>query len=329
MQAEPGGVVTMSVNDDKNRVGDQVLAELEAEGFRAALIPFSCIEEITRAYNEYVENENSPFLIKEWFHSGQPPDLPFTPLSFLVIAFQSPGGEMSLICDGKEIALPIPPTYLDGSTTRRLNDVLANAVKDRQLAEVKAISLKMLSVLSGLGKYGRNALCYLDGYGSFCNFAAYYTDIPCDNEPHELALMDDCESCGLCIANCPNNALGGPLKVDAPRCLTLWNEHDGPMPDWLTPDVHHTVVGCMRCQEICPVNKAAPKIRKEALKLSGTETTTLMTSAAADLPAELVKKLLDYDLWEMVTSLAGRNLALAMNSVRMNGKVWDEPRYDA
>jgi epoxyqueuosine reductase len=306
------------MNNEKVGAGDSLVAKLEANGFRAAFLPYACIEQITDIYNEYAENADAPFRTKEWFLSAQPPDLPFEPLSILVIANQSPGGEISLSYNGKEVLLPIPPTYIDESINKRLSEALELILKDYQRAEAKAVSLKMLAVLSGLGKYGRNALCYLEGFGSFCNFDAYYTDIPYVGEPHELALMDSCGSCGLCIANCPNNVLGGQYKVDVPRCLTLWNEHDGPMPEWMSPGVHHTAVGCMRCQEICPVNKAAPKIRRERLELNEAETDALLSAASSpqtELPPDLEKKLLDYDLSKMFAKLAGRNIKLALEAI--------------
>ena len=86
-------------------------------------------------------------------------------------------------------------------------------------------------------------LCYVDGIGSHCNFCAYYTDIPCESSTREPTLMDDCGSCSLCVGNCPTGALGGDLPIDITRCLTMLNEFDAPMPDWLSPNVHHTVVG--------------------------------------------------------------------------------------
>ena len=295
-----------------NNGADSVTMRLEAEGFRAALIPFSCIAQIKSIYCNYTESENAPFSAKSWFLTGQPPDIAFKALSILIVAFQSPAGELILSRNGKEITLPIPPTYLDESTVNRLCEVLVSATDGYQLTEVKAVSLKLLANLGGLGKYGRNALCYLEGFGSFCNFAAYYTDIPCENETREPAMMELCESCGLCVGNCPNNALGGQMPIDTSRCLTMWNEHNGPLPDWIMPDVHHAVVGCMRCQEVCPANQAAQKQEREALELSESETEVLLSSKPEELPPELTKKLTDYGLWEMFVSIAGRNAGLAI-----------------
>ena len=317
----PQGAIEQSMNNEKRGATDSVIKDLEINGFRAALIPYSSIEIIRKIFDSYPEREDTPFSIKEWFLSKQPPDIAFEPLSFLVIAYQSAEGEMRLSHKGKEVLLPIPPTYLDGSKQQRLDEVLKeaangwNSKNGYQISKAKGISMKLLAVLSGLGKYGRNALCYIEGWGSSCNFDAYYTDIPCEEKAHEPVLMDLCQSCGLCTANCPNDAFGGQYIFDASRCLTLWNEHNEPMPDWLAPSVHHTAIGCMRCQEVCPVNKAAPIIKKEPLELSEAETEALLSLPSVELPPDLVKRLLDYGLWEMFVPLAGRNIKLALEAM--------------
>jgi len=303
---------------EKLNTADSVTMKLETEGFHAALIPFSCVEQITKIYNIHADNsENTPFNIKNWFYSNQPPDITFKPLSFLIIAFQSPEGELCLNYKGKEISIPIPPTYLDDSIKQRLNDTLKFSADSCQLAAVKGISLKLLAVLGGLGKYGRNTLCYSERFGSFCNFEAYYTNIPCENKIHQIAFMDICESCGLCIKNCPTKALCGQLAIDTSRCLTMLNEFNAPMPDWLLPNVHHAIVGCMRCQENCPVNKSVSKSKKEVIKLTEAETEFLLTSPFEELPPELVKRLSDYGLWQNFIALAGRNAKLAIETIEL------------
>ena len=305
-----------NMTNDKNSTAS-VISRLEAEGFRAALIPFSCIEQIKNIYRSYEESENAPFSAKSWFFCEQPPDITFKALSILIVAFQSQAGELILKHRGNEISLPIPPTYLDDFTVKRLVEVLGNVTDGYMLKEVKSISLKLLAVLGGLGKYGRNALCYLEGFGSFCNFAAYYTDIPCENNTCEPTFMDQCEACSLCADICPNNALGGRMAIDTSRCLTMWNEHNGPLPGWIMPDVHHAAVGCIRCQEVCPVNKAVQIQKKEALELSEEETEILLQSQSTGLPQELSKRLTDYGLWNMFISLAGRNAKLVIEAAEM------------
>jgi len=126
------------MDDEKTSMAGSVIKELEEAGFRAAFIPFSCIDLITSIYNTHVDNsENTPLNIKEWFRSNQPPDILFTPASFLVIAFQSPEGELCLKHKGKKVKIPIPPAYLDDSTKQRLNEPRNLTLDGCQLAEEK------------------------------------------------------------------------------------------------------------------------------------------------------------------------------------------------
>ena len=301
-------------NDNKNE-GDLILAELASVGFHAAFLPYSYMEQIDKIYETHNDNsENTPYDIKKRFRSNQPPDIPFKPLSFLVISFQSLEGEICLNHKGEIISIPVPPIYLDGSIRKQISNILKPFTESYQLAEVWSVSLKLLAVLSGLGEYGRNTLCYVDGQGSFCNFVAYYTDIPCAHGNHSLAFMERCNACNLCVENCPTEAIGRQLVIDTSRCLTMLNEFEGQMPDWLAPNVHHAIVGCMRCQEICPMNQSVSRQKKDALILNDTETELLLSSSADNLSPELVRKLSDYGLLNNFISLAGRNAKLAIEA---------------
>ena len=63
------------------------------------------------------------------------------------------------------------------------------------------------------------------------------------------------------------------------------------------------------------MNKALTKGKKETLELSEAETEILLSHPSDELPPELVKKLLNYGLWEMFISLAGRNARLALEAI--------------
>jgi len=291
----------------------RLIEQLKNAGFRAALLPFSYMKQILQVFDTYIDNsDKTQFNIKDWVLAHQPPKIAFTPLSFLVIAFRSSAGEICLNHKGKEISIPIPPTYLDDSIKTRLADTLKPIQQDYQLAKTEGVPLKMLAVLSGLGKYGRNALCYMDDFGSYCNFEAYYTDIVCEDEKHSFEIMDDCDSCGLCIESCPTGALGGEQIIDTTHCLTMLNESDAPMPDWLSPSVHHALVGCMRCQEICPVNKQISLHKKETLSLSLCETEAFLSVKSED--SEIGMKLSKYGIWPSFVCLAGRNAKYAVDA---------------
>lgn len=43
--------------------------------------------------------------------------------------------------------------------------------------------------------------------------------------------------------------------IDNQRCLSALNEVGQAFPDWLSPDVHHTLYDCLLCQLPCPMNR--------------------------------------------------------------------------
>jgi epoxyqueuosine reductase len=82
-----------------------------------------------------------------------------------------------------------------------------------------------------------------------------YTDIPLavDNP-----VANYCGSCTRCIDVCPTQAIMGPYRLDARRCISyLTIEHKGSIPERLRPLIGNRVYGCDDCQLICPWNKFA------------------------------------------------------------------------
>ena len=294
-----------------------LLTQLKSAGFHAAFLPYNRIETIAKTYEELAgKNGNLTFLknTASHFQKNQPPDIPFRPLSFLIIAYPSDPGQIILHVNGKSAAIPIPPTYLDNPADhRRIDEILESAAKGCQTAHSKGISQKMLAVLSGLGRYGRNNVFYVNGLGSFFNLKAFYTDIRCDDVSYPLRFLDECENCGLCRKNCPTGAIGGFPVIDASKCLTLYNENKDPIPDWILPDAHHALIGCLRCQEICPQNKKQ-KRTIHTLELDEAESKALLSAdssaASAALPAELEQKLLSFGIYKFFLPVIGRNAGL-------------------
>jgi epoxyqueuosine reductase len=39
------------------------------------------------------------------------------------------------------------------------------------------------------------------------------------------------------------------------RCIPLYNEVEGELPDWIPVNAHHAFMGCMKCQALCPANR--------------------------------------------------------------------------
>jgi epoxyqueuosine reductase QueG len=117
----------------------------------------------------------------------------------------------------------------------------------------------------GVGSRMDNQLLYLEPYGTYINLQGAVLALPEPvvytprREPKEI-----CDHCGLCRAVC-FGAIKGDYAFDWTRCEHTYLEGD-PIPEdamrWLP-----SLLGCMRCQSICPKNpKAAVPIPEEVRK---------------------------------------------------------------
>ena len=108
---------------------------------------------------------------------------------------------------------------------------------------------------SGAGWRGKHTLLLTRDAGSMFFIGEIYTDLP--------LMVDDpignyCGSCTKCIDICPTQAIIGPYRLDARRCISyLTIELKGSIPETLRPLIGNRVYGCDDCQLICPWNKFA------------------------------------------------------------------------
>ena len=162
---------------------------------------------------------------------------------------------------GKKHEIMIPPQYYDNRIEEESirNTVMNEIIQTPgyNIERAKHVSLKLLAVRSGLGRYGRNNICYVDGMGSLLALYAYFTDFQFEIDNWcEIKMMDICAECEACIKHCPTGSLSrASFVIDAGKCITLYNEIKGEFPDWIDPRAHNTLMGCMRCQLCCPVNQ--------------------------------------------------------------------------
>ena len=107
----------------------------------------------------------------------------------------------------------------------------------------------------GIGSRMDNQLLYLEPYGTYFNLQGAMLALP---EPVEYEPKREpktvCDHCGLCKAVC-FGAIKGDYEFDWTRCVHTYLEGD-PIPadamEWL-PEL----LGCMRCQTVCPKNPPA------------------------------------------------------------------------
>jgi epoxyqueuosine reductase len=297
---------------------DEVTVALSAAGWQARVVPVERLEDVKARLNEVItgsfEHDLEAYLLK--WTSYEMPAAP-TARSVIVGATPRPLTQAVLTRHGEEHVIQVPPHYAGYYTTP---DKLAAAA----WASLKPFGysaarfeppLKTLAACSGLAQYGYNNIAYVDGLGSYLMLAACVSDAPPpDNavwsQPH---WMGRCSTCVACRRACPGGAITEHrLLLHTERCITLHNEHTDPLPDWILPEMHHAAVGCLRCQQACPVNKKVELVVAEPEDFDEAETAALLAGEPAqnrspETAAKMARCGLDYS-----PELMARNLALLL-----------------
>jgi epoxyqueuosine reductase len=222
---------------------DELLADIEKLDREGKLSDHT----IYRQYLEHVK-----YRLPEGFPDAQ---------SVIVLAVFTKPMLVDFCYRGKKHEIMVPPQYYDdGIAEESMRSTVLNEIirtPGCKIERAKHVSLKLLAVRSGLGRYGRNNICYVDGMGSLLALYAYFTDFQFEIDNwHKIKMMDICADCEICISQCPTNSLSEKgFVIDAGKCLTLYNEIRGEFPDWIDPQAHNALMGCMRCQLCCPANQ--------------------------------------------------------------------------
>jgi epoxyqueuosine reductase len=110
---------------------------------------------------------------------------------------------------------------------------------------------------SGVGWRGKHTLLLNREGGSMFFLGELFTDLPLPIDP---PVTGHCGQCSACIDVCPTQAIIGPYKLDARRCISyLTIELKGSIPVELRPLIGNRVYGCDDCQLVCPWNKFAQR----------------------------------------------------------------------
>jgi epoxyqueuosine reductase len=101
--------------------------------------------------------------------------------------------------------------------------------------------------------------------------------------------------------------------VKAERCLTFHSESRKPLPGWIDKKWTNAIIGCMRCQSICPANREVLS-RIETWDTFSMEETESFAAArsAEEIPPRVASKLESLGLGGYI-DVMGRNLGLLLN----------------
>lgn len=290
---------------------------IEERGWRGRIVSISHLTDLRHAIISRVEQgliDEKLYHDQLSFFSFDPPaDLPST-RSIVIIAVPTPQMRIIYQWQGRRIPVIVPPTYVSYTPrTESTQEILAAWLQNEGYRLVKSqLPLKTLAVYSGLAKYGRNNICYVDGMGSFLQLVGAFSDLSSDRDPwQEPKKLNRCESCIACLQHCPTKAINeNRFLLHAENCLTYHNEAASDFPSWINPSWHHCLIGCLRCQTICPENKTMINWFEDIAEFSEQETALFIQGVPFDrLPSEMVIKIKNLEINESYRLLS-RNLSM-------------------
>lgn len=207
----------------------------------------------------------------------------------VAVAVYNPLAKVNLPYEGHVYSVMIPPNYrIADYTADELRAAIVRKAIGRDGNRFESAGRnayrKHLAARSGLAKYGRNNICHVKGWGSMISLYAFYTDYEFSHDDWtDVQMMDSCKRCKLCFNQCPTGAISTErFVINVDRCLPLYNEVEGEIPEWVPKNAHNALVGCMRCQLKCPANRDAIARAVQLDDLSEKETVAVINGVADD-----------------------------------------------
>jgi len=143
---------------------------------------------------------------------------------------------------------------------QQLADRLADAIGPfghRVFTDSAPVLEVELAARSGIGWRGKHTLALDRQGGSMFFLGEIYVDLALPPTPPVEA---HCGSCSACIDICPTQAIVGPYRLDARRCISyLTIELKEAIPVEFRAAIGNRIYGCDDCQLICPWNKYAQR----------------------------------------------------------------------
>ena len=300
----------MNVSD----VTKLVYSELEQNGYKGKVVSIQHINDLKKEFGaHYSEGVINKTLYREYLVDLEfelPADFP-NASSLIITSAPQPQYRVNFTFKGRLYQFIIPPHY-SHKTNESVEDVLSGVLKPNGFnLHPASLPEKLLAVHSGLAKYGKNNISYIEGIGSFYRLRTFYSDLPAiDDSWQELQLMEQCDKCRACVNRCPTGAIvQHRFLIQAEKCLTFYNERQAKFPDWIERSWHNCLIGCMDCQSVCPANKKLLHWFEEKESFTEEETELILKGISRyQLPRATVDKLQRLCLSDSIIDRIPRNL---------------------
>ncbi len=320
-----------------SRIAEDLFRRLGQLGYKSTMVPIKRLQELGKDIDE--RNRKGQFApelfdeqLKVFDFNVNMEDAEVR--SIIIIAAPQPFIKLGIKSGKRALSVVIPPTYsmlIDKKVETELKAILDKA--GHKLYKHQ-IPLKSLAVRSGLARYGRNNLAYVEGMGSYCRLIGFYISLPTNNsywaKPQPLK---ECENCVACIKKCPTKAIDRDrFLIRAEQCLTFHNERHVEFPAGLLPEWHHCLIGCLYCQAHCPVNMKVPGWIEEHGTLDENDTAVLLAGGPLAAFSEAGQCFIDeFEFGEQLYQLS-RNLKALLDrpdNTKMAGKLLPPNRQSA
>ncbi len=295
----------------------ELVVKLKEYDLQGAILAASQVPRLFRELEDIVQRGIvSPKLVTKGYLQGlasNPPETPKWARSLIILSMFQPIGRFRFEHEHGALWGLIPPQYMENQdipVERTLRDLLPPGTS---IAKAR-IPLKLAALRAGLATYGRNNLTYTETYGSFHRLAAFYLDIPWkEGLLEEFKVMPLCASCSACIRNCPTGCIDRKrFVIRAEKCLTFYNESPEDLPAWIDPTWMNALVGCLRCQNICPANKKVLSKTETWGNFSKAETKALISASTPEQIPPFMKKIFDERGLTEYLPVIGRNLKVLL-----------------
>jgi len=306
------------------RAAEKALVELERQGLKARTVSVIHLpelrENIERFQRQGMLEPGIVDVYMKWSYDAAAA-LPGAKTVFIASVPQ-PVTRARFDFRGKSYTADVPPTYIGKVDDARVKAVLEAALTPGGFKVKWAIlPVKTLAVRSGLARYGRNNVTYVAGSGSYQRLVAFYSDCPCARDSWgELAAMKTCEKCVKCREACPPRCIPEDrFLLHAEKCLTWHNEMERPLPDWVKPEWHNALVGCMVCQRVCPANRYQNDKIAPGPAFSEEETGSILQKPPLEKLPEATRQKIESIAMDDSYDVLARNLAVLIKSQDMAG----------
>lgn len=303
-------------------ISEEIISKLENLGCKARIVSISHLNEMR---DELFGLKDSNLLDKKFYEdtlswmSFDPDQALKNVKSIIIIAAPQIISKANFQYKNNTYSLTIPPTYIADDIRKKVKELLDEIVNKYGASVMRApITQKQLAVKSGLAKYGKNNITYIKGMGSFHTLMSYYTDLELLVDSWQIAEIDsDCTNCSICFNSCPTGAISADrFLIHAEKCITYVNEYacEYGFPEWIKPEWHNSLIGCMSCQIKCPKNVSFKNNTSVITTFTEEETKMLLDKVALEsLPKDTIKKIDDISMAPNYCFLS-RNISILIRS---------------